>query len=72
MATRHFREIHAMASRGASGYRPEQTLEAYRLAIRQGADYIERPIGTIPLPAAATFRGVLMCRRHIAVADITP
>jgi glycerophosphoryl diester phosphodiesterase len=27
--------------RGASGYRPEHTLEAYRLAIRQGADYIE-------------------------------
>jgi glycerophosphoryl diester phosphodiesterase len=27
--------------RGASGYRPEHTLEAYRLAIRQGADFIE-------------------------------
>ncbi|MEU1607435.1 glycerophosphodiester phosphodiesterase [Micromonospora matsumotoense] len=27
--------------RGASGYRPEHTLEAYRLAIRLGADYIE-------------------------------
>ncbi|WP_343449208.1 glycerophosphodiester phosphodiesterase [Micromonospora oryzae] len=27
--------------RGASGYRPEHTLEAYRLAIRMGADYIE-------------------------------
>jgi glycerophosphoryl diester phosphodiesterase len=27
--------------RGASGYRPEHTIEAYRLAIQQGADYIE-------------------------------
>ena len=27
--------------RGASGYRPEHTLEAYRLAIEQGANYIE-------------------------------
>ncbi|QDY10736.1 glycerophosphodiester phosphodiesterase [Micromonospora sp. HM134] len=30
-----------IAHRGASGYRPEHTLEAYRLAIRMGADYIE-------------------------------
>jgi glycerophosphoryl diester phosphodiesterase len=29
------------AHRGASGYRPEHTLEAYRLAIQQGADVIE-------------------------------
>ncbi|MEV4420785.1 glycerophosphodiester phosphodiesterase [Patulibacter sp. NPDC049589] len=29
------------AHRGASGYRPEHTLEAYRLAIQQGADFIE-------------------------------
>ena len=27
--------------RGASGYRPEHTLAAYRLAIAQGANYIE-------------------------------
>ncbi len=30
-----------IAHRGASGELPEHTLEAYRLAIRQGADYIE-------------------------------
>jgi glycerophosphoryl diester phosphodiesterase len=30
-----------IAHRGASGYRPEHTLAAYRLAIRQGADFIE-------------------------------
>jgi glycerophosphoryl diester phosphodiesterase len=27
--------------RGASGYRPEHTLESYLLAIQQGANYIE-------------------------------
>lgn len=27
--------------RGASGYRPEHTLESYRVAIRQGADFVE-------------------------------
>jgi glycerophosphoryl diester phosphodiesterase len=30
-----------IAHRGASGYRPEHTIEAYRLAIEQGADVIE-------------------------------
>ena len=30
-----------IAHRGASGYLPEHTLEAYRLGIRQGADFIE-------------------------------
>lgn len=30
-----------IAHRGASGYRPEHTLEAYRLAIEMGADFIE-------------------------------
>jgi glycerophosphoryl diester phosphodiesterase len=30
-----------IAHRGASGYLPEHTLEAYRLAIQMGADYIE-------------------------------
>ena len=30
-----------IAHRGASGYRPEHTLEAYRLAIELGADVIE-------------------------------
>ena len=29
------------AHRGASGYRPENTLDAFELAIRQGADGIE-------------------------------
>jgi glycerophosphoryl diester phosphodiesterase len=30
-----------IAHRGASGYLPEHTVEAYRLGIRQGADFIE-------------------------------
>jgi glycerophosphoryl diester phosphodiesterase len=30
-----------IAHRGASGYRPEHTLAAYRLAIEMGADYVE-------------------------------
>lgn len=35
------REPIVIAHRGASGYRPEHTLEAYRLAIEMGADFIE-------------------------------
>ena len=34
-------KITVIAHRGASGERPEHTLESYRLAIDQGADYIE-------------------------------
>jgi glycerophosphoryl diester phosphodiesterase len=30
-----------VAHRGASGYAPEHTMEAYRLAVEQGADFIE-------------------------------
>ena len=33
--------IVVIAHRGASGQRPEHTLESYRLAIEEGADYIE-------------------------------
>ncbi|WP_286831170.1 MULTISPECIES: glycerophosphodiester phosphodiesterase family protein [Kordiimonas] len=31
-----------IAHRGASGYRPEHTLMAYRMGIEMGADYVER------------------------------
>jgi glycerophosphoryl diester phosphodiesterase len=34
-------DVVVIAHRGASGERPEHTLESYRLAIEQGADYIE-------------------------------
>lgn len=30
-----------IAHRGASGYAPEHTMEAYKLAVEMGADYIE-------------------------------
>ena len=43
--------------RGACGYRPEHTLESYRLAIRLGADYIEPDL--VP-----TRDGVLVARHE--------
>lgn len=46
-----------IAHRGASGYRPEHTLEAYRLAIEQGADYIEPDL-------VMTRDGVLVARHE--------
>jgi glycerophosphoryl diester phosphodiesterase len=44
----------SVAHRGASAYRPEHTLEAYRLAIEQGAHYVEQDLGI-------TKDGVLVC-----------
>ncbi len=43
-----------IAHRGASGYAPEHTLAAYRLAIAQGADFVEQDL-------AVTRDGVLIC-----------
>jgi glycerophosphoryl diester phosphodiesterase len=43
-----------VAHRGASAYAPEHTLAAYRLAIEQGADYVEQDL-------AVTKDGVLIC-----------
>lgn len=43
-----------VAHRGASAYAPEHTLEAYRLAIEQGADYVEQDL-------QITRDGVLVC-----------
>ena len=42
--------------RGASGYRPEHTLESYRLAIAQGADVIE--------PDLVMTRDMILVARH--------
>ncbi len=50
-----------IAHRGASGYRPEHTLAAYRLAIEQGADFIEPDL-------VATADGVLIARHENALA----
>lgn len=43
-----------VAHRGASAYAPEHTLAAYRLALEQGADFVEQDL-------AATRDGVLIC-----------
>src|SRR5437870_4846146 len=43
-----------IAHRGASGYAPEHTLAAYRLAIAQGADFVEPDL-------QITKDGVLVC-----------
>src|SRR5687767_13146351 len=43
--------------RGASGFLPEHTIQAYRLAIKLGADYIEPDV-------VATKDGVLIARHE--------
>ncbi|REC95034.1 glycerophosphodiester phosphodiesterase family protein [Kushneria indalinina] len=53
-----------VAHRGASGYRPEHTLEAYRVAIEQGADIIEPDL--VP-----TKDGVLVARHENLLNDTT-
>ncbi|MDR1915461.1 MAG: hypothetical protein LBQ58_02680 [Synergistaceae bacterium] len=53
-----------MAHRGASGYRPEHTLEAYRTAIEMGADYIEPDL-------VSTKDGVLICRHEMNIEGTT-
>jgi glycerophosphoryl diester phosphodiesterase len=50
--------------RGASGERPEHTLEAYRLAIEQGADFVEPDL-------VATKDGVLVCRHENEISGTT-
>lgn len=50
--------------RGASGYRPEHTLASYRLAIAQGADYIEPDL-------VSTKDGVLVARHENEISGTT-
>ncbi|NMG06714.1 glycerophosphodiester phosphodiesterase [Brasilonema sp. UFV-L1] len=50
--------------RGASGERPEHTLESYKLAIEQGADFIEPDL-------VSTKDGVLIARHEINITDTT-
>ena len=50
--------------RGACGYRPEHTLESYRLAIRMGADYIEPDL-------VITRDGVLVARHENEISATT-
>jgi len=63
------RRIHAVrpiviGHRGASGYRPEHTLEAYCLAIQQGADYIEPDL-------VSTKDSVLVARHENEISGAT-
>lgn len=57
-------QVIVIAHRGASGERPEHTLEAYRLAIAQGADYIEPDL-------VMSSDGVLMARHDPWLSDST-
>lgn len=50
--------------RGASGYRPEHTLAAYRLAARMGADYIEPDL-------VSTKDGALVARHENEISGTT-
>jgi glycerophosphoryl diester phosphodiesterase len=58
------KEPTVIAHRGASGYRPEHTLEAYRLAIAAGADYIEPDL-------VSTRDGVLVARHENEISGTT-
>jgi glycerophosphoryl diester phosphodiesterase len=51
--------------RGASGYLPEHTLQAYRLAIKLGADYIEPDL-------VVTKDGFLIARHEPFIGDTDP
>jgi glycerophosphoryl diester phosphodiesterase len=54
----------SVAHRGASAYAPEHTLVAYRLAIEQGADYVEQDL-------AVTKDGVLICLHDASLERTT-
>ena len=56
--------IVVIAHRGASGERPEHTLESYRVAIEEGADYIEPDL-------VMTRDGVLIARHENEIGGTT-
>jgi glycerophosphoryl diester phosphodiesterase len=60
----HERDVTVIGHRGASGYRPEHTLGAYRLAIAQCADYIEPDL-------VSTRDGVLVARHENEIGGTT-
>ena len=53
-----------IAHRGASSYAPEHTLEAYRLAITQGADYVEQDL-------QVTKDAILVCLHDLTLERTT-
>jgi glycerophosphoryl diester phosphodiesterase len=57
-------QLLVIGHRGASGYRPEHTLAAYKLAIDMGADYIEPDL-------VSTKDGVLVARHEPEIEDTT-
>ena len=54
----------SVAHRGASAYAPEHTLASYRLAIEQGADFVEQDL-------AVTSDGVLICLHDASLERTT-
>jgi glycerophosphoryl diester phosphodiesterase len=60
----HHAEPLVIGHRGASGYRPEHTLESYRLAAEMGADYIEPDL-------VSTKDGVLVARHENDITGTT-
>lgn len=59
-----YRKPYVVGHRGASGYRPEHTLEAYRLAARMGADIIEPDL-------VITKDGLLVVRHEPEISGTT-
>ncbi len=53
-----------IAHRGASAYAPENTLPAYRLAIKQGADFVEQDL-------QITRDGILICLHDLTLERTT-
>ncbi len=53
-----------VAHRGASGYAPEHTMAAYKLALAQGADYVEQDL-------QLTKDGVLVCLHDLTLERTT-
>lgn len=53
-----------VAHRGASAYAPEHTLAAYRLALEQGADFVEQDL-------AVTKDGILVCIHDLSLERTT-
>ena len=57
-------DVIIIGHRGASGHRPEHTLEAYRLAVEMGADFIEPDL-------VSTKDGVLIARHENEIGATT-
>jgi glycerophosphoryl diester phosphodiesterase len=64
VATTTGQQLIIIGHRGASGHRPEHTLESYQLAARMGADYIEPDL-------VSTRDGVLIARHENEIGSTT-